>query len=262
MTDRHLAVVTGASSGIGLELARLAAEDGCDLIVTSDEAEIEDAARSLEGHDGDIRAVRADLTTATGVETLWQAIGDKPVEYVLANAGRGLGDAFLEQDEDRIEEVIHLNVTGTTAVVQRAARHMAARGRGRILITGSLAGNIPGSYQAVYNATKAYLDTLSWGIRNELRDAGVSVTCLMPRPVETEFFHRADMEDTPVGKSESKADAAKVARDGWQAMKAGRSGVSPGVMTKIQSALSGVVPDSLLARMHREMAEPEEPRNE
>jgi uncharacterized protein len=261
MADRYLAVVTGASTGIGLELARLAAADDCDLIVAADEAEIEDAALSLRKHGGDVRAIRTDLGTGHGVAALWEAIGDRSVDYMMANAGRGLGDAFLDQDWDRIEEVIHLNVTGTTAVVQRAARGMAARGQGRILITGSLAGNLPGSYQAVYNATKAYVDTLSWGIRNELADSGVTVTCLLPGPVETEFFHRADMDDTPVGQSDSKADPARVARQGYEAMKRGASGISPTFMTRVQNALSGIVPDSVLARMHRGMAEPEERPN-
>jgi short-subunit dehydrogenase len=138
---------------------------------------------------------------------------------------------------------------------------MRAAGQGRILITGSLAGMIPGSYQAVYNATKAYLDTLSWGVREELRDSGVTVTCLMPGPVDTEFFERAHMETTPVGQDPSKADPAEVAQAGYDAMKRGVSGVSPGFATKMQSALSGVVPDEILARMHRQMAEPEEYRN-
>ncbi len=261
MAARALAVITGASTGIGFELARLAAEDGCDLIVTSNEAEIVAAAEDLRRDGTNVEAVQADLATAHGVDALWAAIGDRPVDYMLANAGRGLGDAFLDQSPDRIEEVIHLNVTGTTAVVQRAARAMRDAGQGRILITGSIAGEMPGSFQAVYNATKAYLDTLSYGIRNELKETGVSVTCLMPGPVETEFFHRADMDDTPVGQSDSKADPAKVARDGWAALKAGCSGVSPGLMTKVQSALSGVVPDSVLARLHRDMAEPKENSN-
>ncbi len=255
MAQRHLAVVTGASTGIGLELARLAAQDGHDLVVAADEAAIHDVAAL---GDGDIRTIEADLATARGVARLWEAIGDRPVDYMMANAGRGLGGAFLDQDWDRIEEIVHLNVTGTTAVVQRAARAMARQGTGRILITGSLAGNLPGSYQAVYNATKAYLDTLSWGIRNELKDSGVTVTCLLPGPMDTEFFRRADMEDTPVGQSESKENPSRVARRGYEAMMAGQSGISGSFMTRMQNALSGIVPDSVLARMHRGMAEPED----
>ncbi|SDY09819.1 SDR family NAD(P)-dependent oxidoreductase [Citreimonas salinaria] len=259
--ERPLAVVTGASTGIGYELARCAAQDGCDLVVTADEAAIETVASRLRDTGASVEPVRADLSTAEGVDLLWSAMRDRPVDYLMANAGRGLGHAFLEQDWDRIEEVIRLNVSGTTDLLHRALQAMRRRGEGRILITGSLAGEIPGSYQAVYNATKAYLDTLSWGVRNELGDSDVTVTCLMPGPTDTEFFHRADMEDTNVGQSDSKSDPGMVARKGYAAMLKGASGVAPATMTKLQSALSGIVPDSVLARMHRQMAQPQENDN-
>lgn len=256
--ERKLAVVTGASSGIGYELARCAAQDGCDLIITSDEGSIEEAATRLRVHGVSVQAIKADLSRQDGVSALWAAMQDRPVDYLMANAGRGLGDAFLDQSWDRIAEVILLNVTGTTDLLHRSLRAMLGRGRGRILITGSIAGDVPGSYQAVYNATKAYVDTLAWGIRNELEGDDVTVTCLMPGPTETAFFHRADMEDTPVGQKETKYDAAEVARQGYDAMRKGASGVTPGTMAKLQSLLSGLVPDHVLARMHRQMAKPEE----
>ena len=257
MATRKLAVVTGASTGIGLELARCASEDGCDLIVAADESGIDAAAETLRGRGGKVEAVTADLGTEHGVEALWSAIAGRRIDYLMANAGRGLGDDFLSQDWDEIEAVIHTNVTGTTALLHRAVHAMRAQGAGRILITGSIAGMIPGSYQAVYNATKAYLDTLSWGIRDELHDSGVTVTCLMPGPTDTAFFDRAHMEDTPVGRDDGKDDPAMVAREGYAAMLKGASGVTTGFMNKVQEALSGVVPDAILARMHRNMAQPE-----
>lgn len=258
MSDRKLAVVTGASSGIGFELARCAARDGCDLILAADEPQIETAADDLRALGARVDTVQADLGTESGLDALWEAMRDRDYDYVLANAGRGLGEAFLRQDWDEIEAVIHTNVTGTTALLHRALRQMRARDRGRILIVGSVAGNIPGSFQAAYNATKAYLDTLSWAIRDEVRDSAVTVTCLMPGPTDTQFFERAHMEDTPVGKDDSKADPAKVAQTGWNAMLKGRSGVTTGFMNKVQAQLSGLIPDSILAKMHRDMAEPEE----
>ncbi|KAF0677161.1 SDR family NAD(P)-dependent oxidoreductase [Profundibacterium mesophilum] len=258
---RKLAVVTGASTGIGLELARCAAQDGCDLIICADEPQIHSAAESLRQSGVTVDVVEADLGTEQGLDTLWNAVRNREVDYLLANAGRGLGDAFLEQDWDRIEDVIHVNVTGTTSLLHRMIPLMRARKTGRILIVGSIAGLIPGSFQAVYNATKAYLDTLSWGIRDELKDSGVTVTCLMPGPTDTEFFVRADMEDTPVGQKD-KDDPAKVARAGYRAMLKGSSGVTTGFMNKVQAALSGVVPDSVLASMHRNLAEPEGHRND
>ena len=261
MAGKPLAVVTGASTGIGREMGRVAAEDGCDLIVTADELEIETAAEELRGTGADVVAVQADLATATGVEKLWQAIEGRRIDYMLANAGRGLGHAFLDQDEDEIATVIHLNVTGTTALLHRTARKMRDQGEGRILVTGSIAGEMPGSYQAVYNATKAYLDTFAIGLRHELKDAGVTVTCLMPGPTDTQFFDRAGMEDTKIGQSSQKSDPARVARKGYEAMKKGQAAMAPAFMTKVQSALAGILPDSVMARMHREMAEPEEPTN-
>ena len=257
MAERKLAVVTGASSGIGLELARCAAEDGCDLIIVADEPEIEAAAEMLRQKGASVEAINADLGTEHGLDAFWDVIEHRGVDYLLANAGRGLGHAFLSQNWDEIEAVIHTNVTGTTSLLHRMVPQMRARNAGRILIVGSIAGLMPGSFQAVYNATKAYLDTLSWGIRNELGDTDVTVTCLMPGPTDTEFFERAHMQDTPVGQDEGKNDPAMVARKGYQAMLRGSSGVTTGFMNKVQATLSGVIPDSVLAKMHRDMAEPE-----
>ena len=201
--------------------------------------------------------MEADLATEAGIVRLWHSIEHREVDYLLANAGRGLGHAFLDQEWDDIEAVIQTNVTGTTALLHRTVRKMRDQGRGRILIVGSIAGLIAGSFQAVYNATKAYLDTLSWAIREELDDTGVTVTCLMPGPTDTEFFHRADMDQTPVGQDGGKADPADVARTGYRAMLRGSSGVTAGFMNKVQAALAGVVPDSVLSAMHRRMAEPD-----
>lgn len=257
MSDsRPLSVVTGASTGIGLELARLCAEDGHDLILCADEPELEAAAQELRTPDGAVEAVQADLGTEEGIARLLDAVGDRRIDNLLANAGVGLGDAFLDQDFDEIRRVIDLNVTGTTLLLHRVGRRMRSAGQGRILVTGSIAGMMPGSFQAVYNGTKAYLDSVSYALRNELKDSGVTVTCLMPGPTETEFFERAHMQDTPVGKDDSKADPAKVARDGYQAMVRGESGVVSGFMNKVQAAFSGLIPDTVLAQMHRRMAEP------
>lgn len=257
MTDTPgLAVVTGASTGIGRELALLCARDGHDLVICADEPAIDDVAAEIAATGSRAEPLRADLTTEGGVETLVRHLGDRQVDYLLANAGVGLGDAFLDQDAGDIRRVIDLNVLGTTRLLHRLGRDMRARGRGRILVTGSIAGLIPGSYQAVYNATKAYLDSLCYALRNELKGEGVSVTCLMPGPTETEFFDRAEMQDTPIGRDDDKDDPAEVARAGYDAMMKGRSGVVTGFMNKVQATFSGLIPDEVLARMHRRMAEP------
>jgi short-subunit dehydrogenase len=254
---RPLAVVTGASSGIGLELARCCVADGYDVVVCADEPEIATAAAELGQGGAAVETVQADRATGEGTERLLGAIGDRPVDALLANAGIGLGNAFLDQDLGEAERVVALNVTGTLALVHAIGRRMRARGEGRILITGSIAGFLPGSFQAVYNGTKAFLDSFSMALRNELEGSGVTVTCLMPGPTDTEFFARAGMLDTPIGRSDSKADPADVARQGYEAMKAGKSGIVTGFMNKVQTVFAGIIPDTVLAEMHRRTAEPD-----
>ncbi|UUL83360.1 SDR family NAD(P)-dependent oxidoreductase [Sphingomonas qomolangmaensis] len=252
-----LAVITGASTGIGLELAKIAADEGYDLLVVADEPQIDAAAGELRGRGVDVQSVEADLATFEGNDALLAATDGRPIDILIANAGRGLGHAFVEQAPADWRRVIDTNVTGTTYLLQKTAQAMVARGEGRILIVGSIAGLIPGSFQAVYNGTKAYLDSFAYALRDELKDTGVQVTVLMPGPTDTEFFRRANMLDTPVGKDDGKEDPAKTAQNGWKAMMDGSAHVVSGTKNKIQAALSHITPDSVLAGQHRKMAEPE-----
>jgi len=260
MHTRSLAMVTGASSGIGYELARCCAEHGFDLIVAADDPRIHEVARALGRRTVDGRAlqvdgVQADLATAEGVDVLYERARGRHVDALLANAGHGLGHAFLDQDLADIEHVIDTNVTGTIRLIHRVGRDMRTRGRGRILITGSIAGFIPGSFSAVYNGTKAFIDSFSHALRDELRDSGVTVTCLMPGATDTEFFQRADMMDTKVGRAE-KDDAAEVARVGFEAMMSGEADVVFGWKNTLQAAAASVIPAPVLAAQHRKQAEP------
>src|SRR5579875_1177189 len=193
MPRECFAMITGASTGIGYELAKCCAQDGFDLLIAADEPEIERAAENLRGFGTGVQAVHADLATAEGVEKLIAAAGNRPVDALLANAGRGLGGAFLDQDFTEARRVVDTNITGTIYLIHGIARRMRERGQGRILITGSIAGFMPGTYQAVYNGTKAFLDSFSSAIRHELMGSGVSVTCKIPAATETDFFERADM---------------------------------------------------------------------
>ena len=256
-TPRPLAVVTGASTGIGLELARLCAKQDWDLIIAADEALIEDAAREISRSGVNCSAVECDLATAEGVEQLNKAItaAGRPVDYLLANAGRGLGNAFLDQDLNEALRVVHTNIDGTIRLIYEVANGMRTRGQGRILITGSIAGLMPGTFQAVYNGSKAFLDSFSVALSNELKDTNISVTCLMPGATETDFFDRAGMTDTKVGSGE-KDHAADVAKTGFDAMMNGELKVVAGFANKMRAAMSHVAPDSTLASMHRSMAEP------
>jgi len=252
---RPLAVVTGASSGIGYELAKLCVENGHDLVIASDEPAIVEAQQAFKAKGAQVEAVQTDLSTEGGVQALIDLVGDRPVDVLCANAGHGLGHGFLDQDWTAARHVIDTNVTGTLLLVHSLGGGMRARGWGRILFTGSIAGLMPGSFQAVYNGTKAFVDSFSLALRNELKDTGVTVTCLMPGPVDTDFFDRADMMDTKVGQGK-KADPAKVAKTGFDAMMKGEGDVAAGFKTKLQAAVAAMIPQSQLAEMHRDMAKP------
>ncbi len=249
------AIVTGASSGIGRQLAQCCAQDGFDLLIAADEPQIEDAARELRALGGSVDAVQVDLATQDGVDTLLAATRGRPIDALLANAGRGLGKGFLEQDWGEICNVIGTNVTGTIYLIHRAVPAMRARGEGRILFTGSVAGFIPGTFQAVYNGTKAFIDSFAFALRNELKDSGVSVTVLMPGATDTKFFERAHMLDTKVG-TDKKDDPADVAKTGYAAMMSGEGDVVSGLKNKVQAAVANITPSSVLAEQHRKMAEP------
>lgn len=255
-TVRPLAVVTGASSGIGYELAKLAAENGYDLVVAADQPDIVEAAEALRQIGVSVDEIRVDLATTDGVDALTDLIGGRPVDALMANAGHGLGHAFLEQSLSDWRHVIDTNITGTIYLVQKVAVRMADRGQGRILFTGSIAGLMPGSFQAVYNGSKAFIDSFAWALRNELKDTGVSVSCLLPGPTDTNFFHRADLDDTKMGQGK-KDDPADVAKTGFDAMMRGEGDVIHGLKNKIQAAMGAVTPEFLKAEQHRKMAEPE-----
>jgi len=252
---RPLAIVTGASSGIGFELAKRCAAEGFDLLVAADDPRIEEAARSIGQAGGSVEALQVDLSTPEGVDALLAAVDDRPVDALLANAGHGLGKAFLDQEWDEIRHVIDTNVTGTVYLLHKVGREMASRGNGRILITGSIAGFMPGTYQAVYNGTKAFIDMFAYALRAEVQARGVTVTCLMPGATETDFFERADMMDTRVGQAK-KDDPADVAENGFKAMMAGDSGVVSGWQNKLQVALAKVLPETMMAGQHARQAEP------
>lgn len=258
----QLAVVTGASSGIGLELAKIAAEQGYNLVIAADEGDIDVAAELLRSSGVSVDAMQVDLSTKEGAADFARFIADKgqPVDILLANAGRGLGKGFLDQDLDEALHVVDTNVTGTIALIHIIGNEMRALGAGKILITGSIAGFIPGTYQAVYNGTKAFLNSFSFALRHELKDSGVTVTCLMPGATETRFFERAEMLDTEVGQSE-KDDPADVAKVGFDALMKNEGDVVAGWKNKLQTVMANVTPAGMLAEQHAKMAAPGTAKN-
>jgi short-subunit dehydrogenase len=258
--SRPLALVTGASSGIGLELAKEFAANGFDLIITAHE-DLDGVRGELEAVDGAsvVEAVKVDLAGPTGVDELWRAVREtgRPLAAAALNAGRGAGGSFATDTELEEElEIIDVNVRSTVHLAKHVVKEMVTQGEGRILFTSSIASTMPGPFQAVYNASKSFVQSFALALRNELKDTRVTVTSLMPGATDTEFFERADMLDTSVGAGE-KDDPADVARDGFEALMAGEERVvSASLKTKVQGRASRVMPDSVKAEMHRKMAEP------
>lgn len=256
---RPLAVVTGASSGIGYELAKQFAQNGFDLLVTSTGPSINEAAQTFEGLGGFVETVQADLATYDGVETLYNKIKatGRPVDAIAINAGVGVGGEFARETDLKDElNLINLNVVSSVHLAKRVVKDMVERGNGRILFTSSIAALMPGPFEAVYAASKAFLHSFSEALRNELKDTGVTVTALMPGPTDTNFFHRADMDDTKVGASK-KDDPAEVAKQGFDALMAGKDDIIAGSLkTKLQGTVSKVLPETVNAEQHRNLSEP------
>ncbi len=249
------AIITGASSGIGLELARCAAADGCDLLLVALDDMTEAAAIAHAAGAASVETLVADLATREGLDAVLEQIGPRPVAALFANAGAGQGGAFLGQEWSAIARTIHTNVTGTVALVHAIGRRMREQGLGRILITGSIVGDIPGAFNLTYNSTKSFLNDFSVGLAEELKNSPVVVSCLLPGATDTPFFEKAGMEDTIIGNA-PKADPAKVARDGYQALLAGETQEVSGLFNKMQSLFADLMPDELVARLHRVVAGP------
>lgn len=253
---RPLAVVTGASSGIGYQLARCAAENGFDLVVAAD-TPLDEAVKDFKSLGArQVTPVQCDLATRDGVQKLCDAIGAQPVDVLMANAGHGLGGPFLEQDIVQIQHVINTNITGTVHLIQQVARGMVTRHRGRILITGSVAGFEPGSFHAIYNASKAFVDSFAQALRNEMKDTGVTVSLLMPGATDTDFFERAGLRGTYMGDDLHKDDPAEVAKAGFEAMMDGEADVVYRIKNKLQVIASKAMPAQAVAAAHRKLAEP------
>ena len=251
-------MVTGASSGIGYELAKQFAQNGFDLLVAAGSDDIHRAAQELQTDGADVTPIKVNLADHDGTHELIAAIesAGRPVDALALNAGFGLSGAFVETDLRTEMDMIRLNVMSVVHVAKYVIKDMVARRSGRVLITSSIAGTMPTPYEAIYGATKAFDRSFSQSIREELKDTGVTVTTLMPGATETNFFHRAGADDTKLGASE-KDDPAEVAKEGFEALMAGKDHVVAGsAKNKLQAAAGYVLPDPLVAKAHAGMSKP------
>lgn len=258
-SSRPLAVVTGASSGIGFELAKQFAEHGFNLVIVADDPGIREAAQAFEAAGAQVHSLQTDLAKPSGVERLYAEISalGVPVDSLVINAGVGVGGDFArETDLEDEMNLINLNVTSVVHLTKRVVKDMVEAGHGRILFTSSIAAIMPGPFEAVYAASKAFVHSFAEALRNELKDTGVSVTSLMPGMTETNFFHRAGMDDTLAGHL-AKDDPALVAKQGFEALMAGRDHViAGGLMNRLQGMAVRFLPDEQKAAFHRLLSEP------
>ncbi|MFP5369191.1 MAG: SDR family NAD(P)-dependent oxidoreductase, partial [Actinomycetes bacterium] len=251
-------VVTGASSGIGLELAKQLAAHHYDLVICAEDGDLLDAEAGLRTAGVSVTCVQADLATDRGVDQLWHAVESlgRPVEVLVLNAGIGNGGPFVETRLERDLRVIDLNVRSVIHLAKHVVPAMVLRGEGRVLVTSSIASTQPGTFNSVYNASKSFVQSWALALREELSDTGVTVTSLMPGPTDTDFFARAGMEDTRVG-SGAKDDPADVARDGFEALMKGEAKVvSASLKTKLMGKTGRFTPDTVKAAAHGKLAEP------
>ena len=229
-SDRGLAVVTGASTGIGRAFAEILAREGFDLVIAADETYILEVGSELAASTGRrVVPLHVDLSGGPGVEHLHEQASaqDVPVTVAVLNAGMGVHGRFDEVDLERQLQLIDLNVRSTVHLATLLTRDMVLREQGRLLFVSSIAGKGPGPGHAAYAASKAFVHSFAEATRHELAGTGVSVTSLLPGPTDTAFFERAGMQDTVVARG-PKDDPFDVAREGYDAMMAGRDQVVAG----------------------------------
>ncbi len=257
MENQKTALITGGTSGIGKELAKLFAHDHYNLIIVArDQGELDATARELGGQ---VETISKDLSNMDEAFALCQELGDRQIDVLVNDAGQGVYGLFKDNDMERELDIIHLNICATVILTKHFVQQMVVRGEGKILNLGSVAGKLPGPWQAVYHATKAFVLSFTTAIREELKDSGVTLTALMPGVTDTDFFNKAGMnESKAVQDKEAMADPADVAKDGYEALMAGDDRVIAGFKNKVQVNAANLMPDSSVAHTLYEQQKPVE----
>jgi len=252
------ALLTGATSGIGYELAKLFAKDGYNLVIVSrTEDDLQITSNELTTSNGiQVVTIAKDLSDPNAPFELYDEVKAKgiQVDVLVNNAAQGQYGLFVETDIHRELEIVQLNIVAYLVLTKLFLKDMVARNDGKILQVASIGGKLPGPYQSVYHATKAFIVSHSESLANELKDTGVTITALLPGPTDTDFFEKAEMENTKMVQEGSLSDPAKVAKDGYEALMSGKSEIISGLKNKFQVGMSHVLPDTMVAEnIHKQM---------
>jgi short-subunit dehydrogenase len=256
------ALITGATSGIGNELAKLFSKDNYNLIIVGrDQQQLDATAKELKQNGIDVITMVKDLFNRNEVYSLCEDVKSAGIQVdVLVNdAGQGAYGLFQDNDIERELRIIDLNIVAVTILTKHFLQEMVSRNEGKILNVASIASTAPGPWQAVYHGTKAYVLSLTEGIREEIKDTEITITALLPGVTDTDFFNKADMQDSKIVQDKSAmSNAADVAKDGYDALMAGTDKVVSGFKNKVQVTMGNVTPDSTLAHMMGEQQKPVE----
>lgn len=253
------ALITGATSGIGLELSKLFAKDKKNLVlVARSEQDLLQTSALLEQEGIKVITISKDLFEPNAAFEIYEELKQHNIQIdVLVNdAGQGVFGEFIDNELKREIDIIQLNIISLVTLTKLFVKDMVSRKTGKILNLASIAGKAPGPYQAVYHGTKAFVHSFSEGIRAELKDTGVTVTSLLPGATDTDFFRKADMLNSKIVQDGDLADASGVAKDGYEAMLEGKDMVISGLKNKALIAMGNLTPDSLQAKQMGKMQEP------
>ena len=262
MSDqKKCALITGATSGIGKEIARLLAKDQYNLVIVArNQDELNNTANELKLESGvEVRTLAKDLFNRDAVFEVYNEVKSQgyEIEILVNDAAQGQYGLFIDNDLNRDLDIIQLNISSVVILTKLFLKDMVARGAGKILNVASIAGKVPGPYQAVYHGTKAFVVSFTSALREELKDTDITVTCLLPGATDTDFFNKAGMNESKIVQDkDSLSDPADVAKDGYQALMSGDDQVISGFKNKMMVGASNFMPDSTVAHMMNEQQKP------
>ena len=249
---KNYALITGATEGIGYELAKLFAGDGYNLVIVARHADqLDKTAAELRQHGVAVIAIAKDLFNRDEAFALCEEVQLKniQVDVLVNNAGQGVYGLFKDTEVERELAIVDLNIAATIILTKHFAKEMIARNTGKILNLASIASKTPGPWQSVYHGTKAFVYSFSEAIRYELKDHNIVVTALLPGATDTDFFNKADMQESAIVQESSLADPADVAKDGYEALMSGKDKVISGFKNKAMIGMSNIMPDTAVAAM-------------